>query len=230
VERLLFAESGCYCANPECPSPYLFRDHSGHELEEDHIPTVANIAHVIADSPDGPRGSTDGGQRDRAENLVLLCANCHNIVDDMRLNAAYSVERLLEWKRSHRDRVASQFIAREFATRIELNSEIARRLRENHAIWQQWGPEGIALSQDPAATDVADEWRRRARETILPNNRRILAVADRNAGLLTGDELGVVEHFRVHAEGFARGQLGNPVPDAPRFPPRINEIFPGTTG
>jgi hypothetical protein len=230
VERLLFTESGGYCANPECPSPYLFRDHSGHELDEDHIPTVANIAHVIADSPAGPRGNTDGGQRDRFENLVLLCANCHNIVDDMRLSGVYSVEKLLGWKRSHRERVASQFTAREFADRTDLNNEIAARLRENNAIWQQWGPDGVALSQDPAATDVADEWRRRARETILPNNRLILAVADRNAHLLSGDELAVVEQFRVHAEAFARGQLGNPVPDTPRFPQRMNEFFPSTTG
>lgn len=224
VARLLLAESGGFCANPECPSPYLFRRH-GAGTDEEHVPTVAQMAHVIADSPAGPRGREGGGRRGCYENLLLLCANCHTIVDDMRLQSIYSVAKLLEWKRKHRERVASQFVARECRDRTELDAAVTALLRENHGVWKQWGPDSEVLTRDPAATDVVDEWHRRARETILPNNRRILALADRNASLLTADELAIIEEFRVHAEAFARGQLGKPVPRAPRFPERMAQIF-----
>jgi hypothetical protein len=221
TRRRLFAASGGYCANPECPSPELFRD-----VDEEHVPHVANVAHVIAESKAGPRGEEPLDEHERAafENLVLLCANCHKIVDDMKLLGRYSIRELLRWKHEHQARVAAQFQALELSDRDALVHEVARLLRQNHAIWHEYGPDSEGAMANPGA-DVAGTWRREAREHILPNNREILALVDRNARFLEVDELNVVEHFRVHARAFARTQLGDPEAGAPRFPAEMREIF-----
>ena len=231
VERLLLADSGGYCANPLCPSPYLFRLDEQHRVDEDHVPSVAQMAHLIAVSPAGPRGLPPlaPGETDRYENLVLLCANCHTLVDDMRAIGKYSVEWLRQWKSEHRRRVRDEFEAPPVADRAELNAEIGKLLRRNYAIWATYGPNSAIAREDPAS-DVAEVWRREAREEILPNNRRVLALLDRNASLLSGDELAVVEEFRVHARAFARTQLGRPVPGAPEFPQAMAELFADADG
>jgi hypothetical protein len=221
TQRRLFADSGGFCANPICPSPYLFR-----ELDLAEPPTIAEMAHVIAQSRAGPRGEEPlrDEERDLFENLVLLCANCHKVVDDMKALGRYSVELMRRWKAEHGRRVRESFEAPEVGDRDELVRQVARLLRENGAVWEQYGPESDAA--DRLTSDVAEVWRREARDQILPNNRKILALIDRNERLLQSDELDVVERFRVHARAFARTQLGDPQVGAPRFPAEMREIFP----
>lgn len=69
---------------------------------------VGQEAHIIGRSSDGPRGKSDLGasQRDTYENLILLCARHHIIVDnDVK---AYPVELLLSMKSDHELWVARQ--------------------------------------------------------------------------------------------------------------------------
>lgn len=221
TQRRLFAASGGFCANPLCPSPYLFRD-----LEQEHVPTVAEMAHVIARSREGPRGEErlPEDERDSYDNLVLLCANCHTVVDDMRALGRYSVGLLSRWKRNHERRVSQVFEAPELQSREELVRRVSALLRQNYAIWSEYGPESEEARRHPGS-DAATTWHREAKENILPNNRQILALVDRNARLLSDEELEVVERFRVHARAFARTQLGDPDSAAPRFPPEMREAF-----
>jgi len=64
----------------------------------------AQYAHIVAFSNDGPRGQ---GMRPRnihePENLTLLCAKCHKLVDDKP--HLFPVETLREYKRQHERRV-----------------------------------------------------------------------------------------------------------------------------
>jgi hypothetical protein len=224
VARLLLADSGGYCANPDCPSPFLFRLDDAHRVDEDHVPTVRQMAHIIPHAADGPRGDGRKAGNESYENLVLLCANCHSLVDEMVAVSKFSIETLRDWKRNHRSRVREQFEAPELETRDELNDQVGALLLENRTIWQTYGPQSDHARRNPTS-DVAAVWRREAREIVLPNNRRVLALIDRNHRLLTGDELRLVERFRVHARAFARTQLGNPVPNAPTFPDGFAELF-----
>lgn len=62
-------------------------------------------AHIIADSPDGPRGDAAlSGQLAQAfENLMLLCPTHHKLVDDNPEH--YPVDLLHEYKREHEERI-----------------------------------------------------------------------------------------------------------------------------
>lgn len=68
----------------------------------DRHAVIGDVAHIVASSPDGPRGR--GGPRDDIDgydNLILLCKNDHKIVDDQP--DAYTVERLRAQRRAHED-------------------------------------------------------------------------------------------------------------------------------
>jgi hypothetical protein len=69
---------------------------------------AAYIAHIIADSPDGPRGHPLLSEQLRAElsNLMLLCDVHHRLIDKENV-AGHPVERLREMKALHEQRVAT---------------------------------------------------------------------------------------------------------------------------
>jgi hypothetical protein len=221
VQRLLLARSGGYCANPDCPDPDLFP-----KVEDEHVPTVAKMAHIIAQSPAGPRGDEDlpQSERDEYDNLVLLCPRCHDLVDVMKLSGTYTVELLRGWKRRLEERVRRAVGVRRFSSREELNREIAARLRKNHGIFRAYGPES-QFAENPLS-DAPETWRKLVRQEILPTNRDILELLDAHRGLLTAEELDLVEDFRAHVFGFAENHLsGERRADVPRFPSRMNKVF-----
>jgi hypothetical protein len=62
---------------------------------------LGEIAHIIAERRDGPRGDQPMSveERNRASNLMLLCQEHHQLVDSKP--AAYSIERLRAMKTAH---------------------------------------------------------------------------------------------------------------------------------
>ena len=211
VGRLMLAHSGGYCANPEC-----LRDLFG-EFASGRVSSVAEIAHVIADSPRGPRGKQPTQFPDRASyaNLILLCPTCHAIVD--KYAAEYPVERLKEWKAQHVDRLRSAFKGRTFTNRAELRHAVARLIAANREVFENYGPYSKAgrhpLSDAPAM------WRTAAVEIVIPNNREISKLLHENSDLLTESELKILAAFDVHKDGFAYNQLsGDKNTSVPTFP------------
>jgi hypothetical protein len=67
---------------------------------------AAYVAHIVADSPDGPRGDAALSPKLKAElsNLMLLCDKHHRLVDREQIEQ-HPVERLTEMKRRHEDRI-----------------------------------------------------------------------------------------------------------------------------
>lgn len=88
--KRLFALSGNRCAFPKCGSAIVQAE-----------TLVGEVCHIRAASPGGPRFEQGQSAEDRHafENLILLCANHHAVVDHDP--AAYSVERLLLMKADH---------------------------------------------------------------------------------------------------------------------------------
>lgn len=95
VVKRLFAHSGNCCAFPKCKMPIV------HEAT-----IVGQICHIRAARPGGARFDPNQSMRDRHrfENLILLCANHHTIVDDDP--EAYTVARLIKMKAEHEARSA----------------------------------------------------------------------------------------------------------------------------
>src|SRR5207249_1098708 len=67
---------------------------------------LAYIAHIIADSPDGPRGHPVLSEQLKCDlsNLMLLCDPHHRLIDKHDI-AGHPVERLREMKALHETRV-----------------------------------------------------------------------------------------------------------------------------
>lgn len=217
-KAFLWASSGGYCMNPTCQMP-LFVDLPGQRLH------FAEFAHIIAANEGGARWRSylAPGQRAEDDNILLLCANCHKIVD--KDEQRFPVESLHSWKRTRAFKLGSLMGA------IEVDSrELARRivrplLDENRTIFEIYGP---ASSQRRGRLDreAADAWRRKVDEIIVPNSYRLLAFADVNSDLLTVGELRTIESFRQHVDDLAaRHHREIREPYSMRFPTDLERLF-----
>jgi hypothetical protein len=72
---------------------------SGDETDDDGL--IGEMCHIVAESDDGPRGVSPltPEQRDKYDNLVLMCRNHHGEID--KLEATYPIERLRQIKADH---------------------------------------------------------------------------------------------------------------------------------
>src|SRR5436853_1408560 len=98
--KLLFLLSGGICAFPGC------NKHLVESSTEDDGPVVlGEIAHIIADSRQGPRGHVALAKEDRNNhaNLILLCGDHHKIIDSQP--NAYSIPVLQQMKKDHELRI-----------------------------------------------------------------------------------------------------------------------------
>ena len=91
------------CEFPGC-NTLVWRDDL--TLKEDNF---ANIAHIVAASPKGPRGDVKKSTALSVsyENLMLVCLKHHKLIDG-RNASTYTVEQLKEYKGKHEDRVRRQ--------------------------------------------------------------------------------------------------------------------------
>jgi hypothetical protein len=95
MKRLLL-ESGGICAFPGCQHSLVTPDSA---LEGGAI--IAEMAHIVADSREGPRGDLPMGQDQRGshENQIVLCPEHHKVVDSQP--QTYSVQVLRQMKADH---------------------------------------------------------------------------------------------------------------------------------
>ncbi len=94
--KTLFALSGNTCAMSDCE--VVLTDPKWSSVR-------AEIAHIRGELPSSARYDTDMTPEDRRhfDNLILLCPNCHTLIDDLSPDA-YPVERLNEIKARHESR------------------------------------------------------------------------------------------------------------------------------
>src|SRR5690349_12075783 len=83
-----------------CNTPLWLDSMTKHEFNN------AYVAHIIADSPDGPRGDPILSKQLKADisNLMLLCDHHHRLIDVADV-AGHSVERLRSMKALHENRI-----------------------------------------------------------------------------------------------------------------------------
>lgn len=92
--RRLDTLCGNQCTAPDCDRKLIARD--GETI-------VSKICHIEGAAPNGPRYNIgmDDDQRRHFDNLILLCDECHSIVDNPENEARYPVPLLREWKKQH---------------------------------------------------------------------------------------------------------------------------------
>jgi len=68
---------------------------------------LADIAHIVARSKDGPRGEDPMplSQRNRIDNLFLACTKHHRLIDNIALVNKYPKDLLSQYKQTHEERI-----------------------------------------------------------------------------------------------------------------------------
>ncbi len=123
--------------------------------ETDDESVVGEACHIVAQSPDGPRGASDltQEQRDKYTNLILLCNVHHKQIDDQA--GEFPVEKLHQIKAAHEKNVRDKF---DFDPGKQRDEEIyagyveewERRL--NLSEWDKWAS-WILSSGQPSLSD-----------------------------------------------------------------------------
>lgn len=82
------------CAEPSCTKKLVARD---------GMSIISKICHIEAASKEGPRYNSKSNDEYRRsfENLILLCDECHIIIDNKENESQYPVALLKSWKESH---------------------------------------------------------------------------------------------------------------------------------
>jgi len=226
TKRKLWANCAGYCQNPSC-NKYLFKE------VDDETVSIANMAHIIGAGDSGPRSEhalADYVEKDGIDNLIMLCLECHKIVDE--LEKKFGVEQLHVWKIEHSKKVGGLFAIPRYTSETDLLIEIDRLLEKNEAIFSAYGPfSRLATSGDGGDTRKA--WKRRCLDTILPNNERIIHIMERHKnsfGYPWDIYRGFLE-FDVHATSFRENCLfEEKISDYKTFPTSFPTLIKAALG
>ena len=210
----LFSEAAGLCQNPSCLRPLFEHGTPSH---------VAQMVHIVAHSDRGPRanGNMDAEYRGSYENLLILCPTCHETVD--KRPDLYRGHQLIQWKRNHIAKITTAFGLDCYGSRQDTLSAIEPLMDENFFIFKEYGPDN-EYRFDPES-ERARVWQRKVLSRILPNNRKILFILDKNRAMLSTHEKSVLEDFRQHVEEMEARHLGDTFTVARRFPSGMQEIL-----
>lgn len=214
VSRKLWAQCGGYCQNPDC-NRYLFAD-----IGDDSV-SLANIAHIIGAGENGPRSEdelADFIDKNGFTNLIMLCLECHKIVDE--LERRFPTDVMRAWKSEHHKRIETNFVIPAIHDERELLVEISQLLDNNRTIFEECGPFSRKAT-DGDAGDSQKIWKRRCLDTILPNNKRIIDLIEKNKRNFgyPWELYRKMQEYKIHADSFRENCL---------FDERINDykLFP----
>lgn len=118
VYKRLALKSCNICANPDCRC--ILSGEDGYNIGE--------AAHICAASPGGPRYDEHQTpeQRNSLDNIIMLCSNCHSMIDDPFTWMNYPVKVLRQWKKQHEEKCL-EMRSKEFAKLNVKNLDIAAK-------------------------------------------------------------------------------------------------------
>lgn len=107
TRTVVWAKAGGHCSLPECRQRLIVQPEGG------DASILGELAHIVAQQPDGPRGGLPppGGEIDGEGNLVLLCPTHHTQVD--KEAGRFTIERLVQVKTDHERWVTETLSPRE---------------------------------------------------------------------------------------------------------------------
>ncbi|AWH86328.1 hypothetical protein HYN59_14965 [Flavobacterium album] len=216
VKLQLFADSGGYCQNPEC-NLHLFQNVGDSDFH------IAEMAHIIAASGDGPRSSVVLSPVDKGsfENLILLCPNCHTKID--KAESEFPDNLIRRWKSDHSLKISRQFGIIRYSSRSEIRKVVMRIMLENKVIFDKFGP--LTDERFNPESESPKKWREGIHKTILPNNRKLVQLVDINYELLNTEEELLFAEFKQHVSDFEDKHINNNEISGATFPVKMNKIF-----
>lgn len=195
-----------------------------HRIDENKSVRLAEVAHIVAASVDGPRADESATEEvlTSIDNLAVLCPTCHAIVDGAPEH--YPTELLRDWKSNHEARVLNALATPRYDDRRELAAVVRAILTENRLIWELYGPESIHA--EGIVSDVSAVWSRQVLETIVPNNSRLIRLLTENDHLVGEAERKALARLRLHNDAMTERHVNGVVNHAaPRFPLELDDLF-----
>ncbi len=134
---MLWGRAANRCAFPSCRIELVID-----ATETDDESLIGEECHIVAKSPDGPRGNLPltPEQRDKYENLILLCTVHHKVIDDQP--SKYTVDYLHNMKHDHKNWVTESLGGFDSAKQRddEQYADIIQELCDRIDIdnWQNW--------------------------------------------------------------------------------------------
>ena len=183
-----------HCMNPECHTDL----HSGGTF-------IGEIAHIV---PNAHGGDVAYG------NLLVLCRNCHRIVDDQR--TSQTEEEMSRWKRIRNREIRKRFTKR-YDSFEELSDHVVPILERNRSIFDSYGPINNGASAHHMWLSFEAE--------LLANNQKLVDILNKNKELLHFANQEIVERFTTHAHEFKETRRDRSNPRRILFPAKLNSIF-----
>lgn len=213
--KILWGKAGGRCSKPRCGIDCIqFTDGNGATL-------IGEMAHIIANKPDGPRGVAGGGD-DTYNNLILLCPTHHTEIDKSP-EGTFTVEEIHRWKAEHEAAIEAAFSVQKFESKKDMADAIKRLLIRNKRVWQNFGPESEEATRNPLS-NMVELWNLRKLDTVVPNNRSIAKIIHDNEDLIDVDDLDACYQFVEHAAGFEQNCYDK-VEGVKRFPQEFQEVI-----
>ena len=217
TQRAGWARSGGICARPGC----------GVVLYEDPVffktRPFGELAHNVAASPDGPRGDAKRSPQfsDDPDNLILLCPNCHTLVDKPGWQQDYPEALLAQWKQQHEGtiRVAGQHSHGRVAIGLHYLGVIGQQIAAGnpntipHAAIQR----GLVLTQKPFelrvdATAYAPQSPEYWRHMVAEVRKQVAMLQMQGVGRPAIGLFGLADMPALMALGFALGHAAELYP------------------
>lgn len=151
--KILWSKAAGRCSYPGCPQELVLEP----ESDGKHA-VIGEMAHIVAEESDGPRGNSplSKEQRNSYANLILLCPNHHELIDDPDQVESYPVELLHEWKSKHEDEVKQKYVSSEVGEwQDEYYAYLTDQLTEILDL-EKWNAMSESLVRDFVPTTFAD--------------------------------------------------------------------------
>ena len=196
VRRRLWAEAMGHCMNPACGKELIRNDAN-----------IGQMAHII---PHPEKGDVS------FDNLLLLCSECHKIIDDGRTDD--TVARLRRWKKDRNNFICQNF-SQQYETFDKLRETVLPILGRNYQIFRNYGP----INQDLQNSERHNLWLIFEPE-IISNNAKLETLLVNNKGLIHKRYHSTVDEFVSHVREFVetRDVL---TPRVRLFPEELLSIF-----
>ena len=146
---------------------------------------IGEKAHIIEFGAGGP---TD------FENLILLCPNCHTVIDKTRDED--TIPKLKSWKSERNSGIQRRFTYH-YNSFDEMSEVVKPLLERNHDIFITYGPN----SSDETNPPTRAEWRSYEPE-IIANNLKLLAILKANRRLIQNQNQEIIHQFDAHVKEF----------------------------
>jgi hypothetical protein len=198
--KILWANAAGRCSFSDCKQRLCFG-----EVGEAACYIIGEMAHICGEQSGSNRHNPlqTPTERDAYDNLILLCPNHHSLIDKPENEKEFTVELLQSMKKQHECFVSGLLDKPLFRNKHDVACYLYPLMKENHEVFINFGPHSEIARRNPES-DAHAVWLLERLTTIIPNNRRMLGIADTFCNLFGPSEQQTLVKFSLHVRSYER--------------------------